>query len=329
MNAERLERIKALIFPTAATLNPQQSNFLGHRITRLAIKSPGSFATAFNLATQTDIAALCAFALRLPPALPEPHGTASEMLAFGETGQFAARHFNLGAEIAVCCAHQSGDRGTLRTSPCTMARLRPAKKVFMPTLIYVKTIAGRHGARLACVSSRNPETAALPSEGARIYADWRDLIADPAVEAVIISSPPSAHAAPLIAAAAAGKPVLVEKPLTDRPEEIAAMRAAVTKHGACVMVEHTHLFHGAFRALVDHARAAGGARARRRRIYAPYAKRLRSRNRKASPNALRSIFRSPGRPSRSPSRPWTPATVGSPSTSKRRRWSIPTNPAPP
>ncbi len=126
---------------------------------------------------------------------------------------------------------------------------------------YVRTIGAVDGAHLAAVASRNPETPALLPSGARMHADWRDLVADPSVDAVVIASPPSAHAAPLIAAVEAGKPVLAEKPLTDRPEELAAMRGAVARHGGVVMVEHTHLFHDAFRALVDHARAAGGARA--------------------------------------------------------------------
>ena len=126
---------------------------------------------------------------------------------------------------------------------------------------YVRTIAGIANAGLVAVASRNPETASLLPQGARIHVDWRDLVADPAVEAVIIASPPSVHAAPLIAAVSAGKPVLVEKPLTDQPSEIAAMRAAVDRHGGTVIVEHTHLYHGAFRALVERAHAAGGARA--------------------------------------------------------------------
>ena len=43
--------------------------------------------------------------------------------------------------------------------------------------------------------------------------DWRELVADPAVEAVVIASPQATHHDIAIAAFALGKPVLCEKPL--------------------------------------------------------------------------------------------------------------------
>ena len=42
--------------------------------------------------------------------------------------------------------------------------------------------------------------------------DWRELVADPAVEAVVIASPQATHHDIAIAAFALGKPVLCEKP---------------------------------------------------------------------------------------------------------------------
>ncbi len=47
----------------------------------------------------------------------------------------------------------------------------------------------------------------------RATADWRVLVADPAVEAVVIASPQETHRAIAEAAFALGKPVLCEKPL--------------------------------------------------------------------------------------------------------------------
>ncbi|TMA57504.1 MAG: Gfo/Idh/MocA family oxidoreductase [Deltaproteobacteria bacterium] len=49
--------------------------------------------------------------------------------------------------------------------------------------------------------------------GCRFHADWRALVADPAVEAVIAVVPPILHPALVAAVAAAGKPLLIEKPL--------------------------------------------------------------------------------------------------------------------
>jgi len=43
--------------------------------------------------------------------------------------------------------------------------------------------------------------------------DYRDILADPAVDAVVIATPPFLHAGQLEAALAAGKHVLLEKPI--------------------------------------------------------------------------------------------------------------------
>jgi len=58
------------------------------------------------------------------------------------------------------------------------------------------------------------------------YADWLELIADPAVEAVVIASPPAAHEALVLACLDAGKRVLCEKPLADTVEACRRIAAA-------------------------------------------------------------------------------------------------------
>jgi predicted dehydrogenase len=45
------------------------------------------------------------------------------------------------------------------------------------------------------------------------FADARDLVADPGVDAVVIASPPDTHVMLVLACLEAGKPVLCEKPL--------------------------------------------------------------------------------------------------------------------
>ena len=63
-------------------------------------------------------------------------------------------------------------------------------------------------------------------------ANWKDLVADPGVEAVVIATPQSMHRLVAGAAFAVGKPVLCEKPLAANLDDARAMVAAV----ACIVV---------------------------------------------------------------------------------------------
>ena len=71
---------------------------------------------------------------------------------------------------------------------------------------------------------------------ARGTADWRDLVADPKVQAVVIASPQSTHRAIAEAAFAAGKPVFCEKPLGASLADAQAMTAAAETSGLPNMI---------------------------------------------------------------------------------------------
>jgi predicted dehydrogenase len=88
--------------------------------------------------------------------------------------------------------------------------------------------------RLVAVADIDPERARQAAEtyGAEHhYGDFHDLIANPDVEAVFVTTWPSAHAEPVIAAAQAGKHVLCEKPIATKLEEADAMVDAAEKAG--------------------------------------------------------------------------------------------------
>jgi phthalate 4,5-cis-dihydrodiol dehydrogenase len=78
--------------------------------------------------------------------------------------------------------------------------------------------------------------------GGRIHHDLAALCADQDVDAVYIATPHAAHAAQAIAAAAAGKHVLVEKPMTLSLADGQAMVAAAEHAGTVLMVGHSHSF---------------------------------------------------------------------------------------
>ena len=76
---------------------------------------------------------------------------------------------------------------------------------------------------------------------ARGTADWRVLVADPAVEAVVIASPQETHRAIAEAAFAAGKPVFCEKPLGADLADSRAMVAAAEAAGVANMVGFNYI----------------------------------------------------------------------------------------
>ena len=64
-------------------------------------------------------------------------------------------------------------------------------------------------------------------------------LADPSVDVVDITSYPSRHRDEAVAAAEAGKHVILEKPMANSREEVRDIVAAATKHGVkgCVCFE--------------------------------------------------------------------------------------------
>ena len=88
--------------------------------------------------------------------------------------------------------------------------------------------------RLEMVAATRPETAETyrATYGfLRATDDWRVLVNDPAVEAVIIATPQDSHRDIAEAAISLGKPVLCEKPLADSLEDARAMVAAAEAAG--------------------------------------------------------------------------------------------------
>ena len=80
--------------------------------------------------------------------------------------------------------------------------------------------------------------------GGRSYADVPALCGDEAVEAVYVSTPHGLHRDHVLAAAAAGKHVLVEKPIAIEIADGLAMIAACKEAGVCLIIGPSHSFDG-------------------------------------------------------------------------------------
>lgn len=100
--------------------------------------------------------------------------------------------------------------------------------------------------RLEIVAGADPR----PEARARFAADFKarafetveEMCADPAVEAVYVSTPHGVHRANVEAAARYGKHVLVEKPMALTLEDCRAMSAIADEAGIVLIVGHSHSF---------------------------------------------------------------------------------------
>jgi predicted dehydrogenase len=78
--------------------------------------------------------------------------------------------------------------------------------------------------------------------GAAYYTDYRELLAQPDVQAVSVCSPPNLHAEHAIAAACSGRHVLLEKPMCLTLPECDEVIDACREHGVQLMVSQTQRF---------------------------------------------------------------------------------------
>jgi phthalate 4,5-cis-dihydrodiol dehydrogenase len=106
------------------------------------------------------------------------------------------------------------------------------------------SLAGHPNVQLVAAADPNAEALArfATDFGGRTYATAEALCADPAVDAVYIASPHQFHVGNALAAANAGKHLIVEKPMALSLEECRAMTDAATRNGVVLVVGHSHGF---------------------------------------------------------------------------------------
>jgi predicted dehydrogenase len=93
--------------------------------------------------------------------------------------------------------------------------------------------------RLALVERRYP--------GVRTTARFQELLADPTVDAVAISTPVSTHFSLGMEALHAGKHLFIEKPMTTTADESFALIEEAERRNLVLMVDHTFVYTGAVR----------------------------------------------------------------------------------
>jgi predicted dehydrogenase len=110
------------------------------------------------------------------------------------------------------------------------------------------------GCKLAAVVDMSPASLARAGKrhpSARLSQDWREVLADPAVDAVMIATPVDTHFDIGRAALNAGKHVFVEKPMTSNSQEAAILVELAAKHKRVLMVDHTFVYTPAVQKIRD------------------------------------------------------------------------------
>ena len=113
--------------------------------------------------------------------------------------------------------------------------------------------------RLVAVCRRRAEmgNGLADQTGVPCYSDYRELIADSRVQAVVVVTTPTLNRDICIAVAQAKKALLVEKPLATTAEDARAIMQAAQSSGQVMMTGHTLRFDASVRALRDRRAQAG------------------------------------------------------------------------
>jgi predicted dehydrogenase len=154
-----------------------------------------------------------------------------------------------------CCAASPGL--TLLRAPCERGGVADAQRLTVGVLGFgywgpnlVRNFAACPRAQAAAICDPSPErrrAAAAQFPWIPVVADPAQLFADPALAAIVVATPLATHYQLARAALAAGKHVLVEKPLAPSAAECEALLAQAQAQGRVLMVDHTFVYTGAVR----------------------------------------------------------------------------------
>lgn len=107
-------------------------------------------------------------------------------------------------------------------------------------------------AEIVAIARRNPDRLAQAQQELQIpaaYTDWRKMLDECELDALVISTPPNAHAEPTLAALERGLHVFVEKPLALTHADAQAMATAAANSDRVVMVGYNARGMGSWRTI--------------------------------------------------------------------------------
>jgi predicted dehydrogenase len=116
----------------------------------------------------------------------------------------------------------------------------------------IPQLRGTGRAEIVAISRRNAERLALAQQQLDIseaYTDWREMLAKTELDAVVISTPPTMHAEPTVAALDRGLHVFVEKPMALTRADVERMVTAAAISDRVVMVGYNARNMGSWRTI--------------------------------------------------------------------------------
>ncbi|AKC87113.1 oxidoreductase [Pseudoxanthomonas suwonensis] len=122
------------------------------------------------------------------------------------------------------------------------------------SVFHAPLLAATPGLHLHTVVSRQADKVAATYPQARVLADPAQAFADPAIDLVVVATPNDSHAPLALAALAAGKHVVVDKPFALNVAQAQAVRDAAARTGRVLGVFHNRRWDADFlalRALLD------------------------------------------------------------------------------
>lgn len=114
------------------------------------------------------------------------------------------------------------------------------------SILHARAVAKTHGAHLVGLWNRNPQRASERATefGVEAYPTPEALVADPRIDAVFVLTNLETHLEYTKLALAAGKHVLVEKPVGVSVSEIAEMQKLADSKGLVCMPGHNYVYEG-------------------------------------------------------------------------------------
>lgn len=94
---------------------------------------------------------------------------------------------------------------------------------------HAKNLSGKANLFFHSRSRSSAEQLNKAFNGRRVYSSFKEVVKSKQIDAVVLSSPPGAHAEQIIRALEAGKSVLVEKPMCTSRQEVRDIGAAVKR----------------------------------------------------------------------------------------------------